>query len=115
MTRKAAVDWTNFACPKVGRVILTGGAYMALKRKVFKRDNHRCVICGNLAVDLGHVIGRWNVRRDTEDNTAAVCRKCNDGQEDGTVKVEWEIRDGVPIVVKVFERNNPEHPWVRVK
>lgn len=84
---------------------------MALKKKVFERDGNRCVICGKPAVDLGHIIGRWNVRRDTESNTAAMCRDCNRGLEDGTVKVEW---DGVK-AAKVWERGNPEHPWVRVK
>jgi hypothetical protein len=107
------VDWAGFACPKVGRVILVGAAYTALKRFVFKRDRNLCVICGGREnLELGHIIGRWNVRRDTPENTACMCRACNRGLEDGTLKVEkWSGTRPV----EVWARSNPEHQWVRVK
>jgi 5-methylcytosine-specific restriction endonuclease McrA len=111
--KRPPVDWFGFAAPKVGRVILVGGAYDALRKQVFGRDDWRCVICGSREnLELGHIIGRWNVRRDTPGNTACMCRVCNRGLEDGTLWVErW---DGTRPAV-VWARSNPEHQWVRVK
>jgi hypothetical protein len=49
------------------------------KRQVFERDNHKCVICGDPAVDAHHIIDRksWPDGGYYLDNGASVCGPCH--------------------------------------
>lgn len=114
--KRPPVDWSGFSCPKGGKVELKGAAYTRLKARVHKRDGYRCVVCFRAdSLTLGHAITkRSKCRKDTEENTVCECVFCNDAQETGLLKVEYELKGRRPVVVQRWRRTNPEHSWKRV-
>ena len=57
---------------------LKGAAMSELRRKVFARDENRCVDCmSRWNLELSHNIPRSLGGEDTEENTACRCRDCH--------------------------------------
>lgn len=73
---------------------------------VFKRDNHKCIICGQPAVDAHHILER-RLFKDSGyylDNGASLCEKHHLEAEMTTLSAQ-EIRDKIGIKTPVL----PEH------
>lgn len=70
---------------------------------VFKRDNHKCVFCGEPAKDAHHILERrlWPDGGYYLDNGASVCEKHHLECEMTTISVE-EVREAVGIQKKVI-------------
>ena len=67
----------------------------AFRKKIFSRDNYKCVYCGSKKyLELGHYISRYNKGHGCEDNIQAECRKCNttnghENRQGGVVSGCW--------------------------
>ena len=48
-----------------------------IKRWVLQRDNYTCFYCGDLALQVDHVIPRIHGGRDIPSNLVASCARCN--------------------------------------
>lgn len=63
---------------------LRKGINLKLRYQIFKRDNYRCVICGNNAQDavlmIDHIIPVVQGGHNNENNLRTLCRKCNLGK-----------------------------------
>ncbi|MDH6237822.1 HNH endonuclease [Cryobacterium sp. CG_9.6] len=63
------------------------------RRGVLRRDDHRCCYCGKSAATIDHVLPRSRGGRDTWDNLAACCLKCNNSKSDHTpAEMGWSLR-----------------------
>lgn len=76
-------------------VLLTRDAF---REGVFARDDHKCVICGEPAVDAHHIIERrlWPDGGYYLENGASVCEKCHRACEKTEISVE-QVREAAGI------------------
>ncbi|MBG6214573.1 MAG: HNH endonuclease [Cryobacterium sp.] len=86
------------------------------RRGVLRRDDHRCCYCGKSAATIDHVLPRSRGGRDTWDNLAACCLRCNNLKSDHTpAEMGWKLRftprmpQGTTWIVRGVER--PEQEW----
>lgn len=65
----------------LGIIRLTGEDLTDLRRRVFFRDNYRCVRCGTRVTwntgELAHREGRGRGGSDTDENTETCCHRCH--------------------------------------
>jgi hypothetical protein len=68
------------------------------KKEVFARDKHKCVLCGELAVDAHHILDRKLFANGGYflENGSSLCSDCHLEAEKTTATVE-EIRDACSI------------------
>ena len=84
--------------------------------QVFKRDNHKCVLCGEPAVDAHHIFDRKLFKDGGYylSNGSSVCSNCHYECEKTTVSVE-QIRDACgitnPITPEGFKHNVIYDKW----
>lgn len=71
---------------------------MSVKKKVWERDNHRCVVCGNNynVMPNAHIVSRSKGGLGIETNIVTLCTsltplKCHDKYDNGTKKEKEEI------------------------
>jgi hypothetical protein len=90
------------------------------KNVVFKRDNHKCVVCGKAAVDAHHLIERklWNDGGYYIDNGVSLCEECHKMAEKCLISVE-ELRElaGITNIVLPhgFDSNKVYNKWGKEK
>jgi ribosomal protein S27AE len=51
------------------------------RQKVFERDDHTCVMCGDPAVDAHHITDRHEGGKNSLDNGISLCSKCHEKAE----------------------------------
>ena len=73
---------------------------MSVKKKVWERDNHCCIVCGNSygAMPNAHILPRSNGGRGIETNIVTLCgimteNKCHYYYDNGTKKQRQELDD----------------------
>ncbi len=62
--------------------ILTKTETDSLRREVAVRDNSLCILCGQPAVDIAHIVPRSHGKKNSaviwqESNLCCLCRKCH--------------------------------------
>ena len=63
------------------------------RRRVLRRDGHRCGYCGKAASTIDHVLPRSRGGKDTWENLVACCLRCNNVKGDRTPQeMMWELR-----------------------
>ncbi len=74
---------------------------------LFRRDNHRCLYCGNLfgrgQLTRDHVVPRAQGGKDVWENVVAACRRCNHVKADRTPD-----QATMPLLAIPFRPNNYE-------
>jgi 5-methylcytosine-specific restriction endonuclease McrA len=79
------------------------GTASGVRRAVLARDKYRCVYCGQAgATTVDHLLPKCRGGRDTWENLAACCLRCN-GQKADRTPEEW---------VRAGGRRLRWHPWV---
>ena len=77
---------------KIDQTCLTGtyGARGRLRQEILKRDNYRCVYCGdtNGPFEIDHVFPRSRGGSDSPTNLVCSCKYCNQSKCDKTPE-EW--------------------------
>lgn len=75
---------------------------MSVKKKVWERDNHRCVVCGNYCnvMPNAHILPRSKSGRGIETNVVTLCteltpNKCHRKFDFGTEEEREEILDKI--------------------
>lgn len=70
-----------------------------VKQKVWDRDRHQCIICGNpYAMPNAHYIRRSQGGLGIEQNVVTLCQKCHNDFDNGNkrvsigYKVEWYLK-----------------------
>lgn len=86
------------------------------KKKVFQRDNNKCIICGELGVDAHHLIDRkcWTDGGYYLNNGVTLCSNCHLLAEDGTYTVEeLRMKAGIKNIIlpKHLEKNKIYDKW----
>lgn len=80
------------------------------KKEVFKRDNHKCVVCGKPAVDAHHIMDRklfvWNDEKNGYflDNGVSVCEEHHIDAEKTIISCQ-ELRDMAKIKNIIYPKN----------
>lgn len=64
---------------------------MSVKNKVWERDNHHCIICGNpYAMPNAHFISRAHGGLGIEENIVTLCQDCHHSFDNGKNKERKE-------------------------
>lgn len=64
-----------------------------VKQKVWDRDNHQCIICGNpYAMPNAHYIRRSQGGLGIEENVVTLCQKCHNDFDNGNKRVSIGYR-----------------------
>jgi 5-methylcytosine-specific restriction endonuclease McrA len=64
-----------------------------VKKKVWERDNHRCIICGSpYAMPNAHFIPRSQGGLGIEENIVTLCLRCHNDYDNGNSRVSIGYR-----------------------
>lgn len=67
-----------------------------VKKKVWERDNHYCIICGSpYAMPNSHILSRAHSGRGIETNIVTMCLKCHHTYDNGIKKDKDKIKEKV--------------------
>lgn len=56
---------------------------MSVKWKVWERDNHCCILCGQPGDPVAHVINRSQGGLGIEENIVTLCQRCHEAMDNG--------------------------------
>lgn len=92
----------------------SGRSVPVSRRGVLRRDSNRCGYCGNHASTIDHILPRSRGGKDSWENLAACCLKCNNLKSDRTPQeMGWTLRStpkaphGLSWMVRGIEREVP--------
>jgi 5-methylcytosine-specific restriction endonuclease McrA len=74
---KIGVRFWKETKPTKGRTSKYPASLKLIKRWVLQRDNYTCAYCGDLGLEVDHVIPRMHGGRDIPSNLVASCSRCN--------------------------------------
>lgn len=55
----------------------------SVREEVYKRDNHKCIICGNPTVQVAHYIPRSRMGLGIAENLVCLCVRCHFEYDNG--------------------------------
>ena len=59
-----------------------GAEWEAIRQYILNRDGYTCVLCGQPAISVDHIIPRSRGGTDEEHNLQSMCRDCNSRKGD---------------------------------
>lgn len=72
-----------------------------VKRKVYDRDDGKCIFCGRFGLPEAHIVPRSHGGLGIEQNIVTVCRECHDRMDNSTDR-EWMIRQAKEYMVQMY-------------
>lgn len=80
---------------------------MSVKKTVWERDNHHCIICGNpYAMPNAHFISRSHGGLGIEENIVTLCQNCHHNFDNGKSKeLKESIKHNIEAYLKEFYPN----------
>lgn len=61
-----------------------------VKRKVYDRDDGKCIFCGKYGLPEAHIVSRAQGGLGVEKNIVTVCRECHDRMDNSTDR-DWMV------------------------
>lgn len=84
---------------------------ITLRRKTLERDRGKCVLCGEPASEVHHIMGVPNGEPKSIDNVISLCKKCHDAITHPAIgRGIWRIK-----IKKIYRRYKQEHLRKRVQ